>query len=392
MKDFVLFLSHCNPLHIFTEFTSEEIIPSLIFKIQQNDLTIQEKNRIALLVTCVISKDKTIRSNYPNLDSSIPQDILIILEEQTAVFFKISKEGPIKDVDGYSRYGDVDYVHIPFGKYESYYKRSTKIREQFPKYWETIHRNYLSMEAVRLLEEVDGDDKCKMIDIVKNSGIIPSEINITNDNIFYLCIIPREVAMFHLGFNLTKKKFSESDYTSLINSISEGAMEEIQMTNEKNITENGKYNMGNDENSNCVKITMFPELDVFSYITNNTVYSFSRDEYEGIIKNGKHIYTGETLPKYIIELIKSRQQFSSMITPVKPVTIQQFYKTILSRASEYCKSPTSGASGNQMMQMQEMMSSMMGGSMGGMPGMPDMSAMMSGSPMVGGSPEGCTIC
>jgi hypothetical protein len=399
MDNFDFFLQHCNPVHVLDHYDAENVLMKLFFKTKTSeDLTLQEKNRIALMVTSILAKDQTVRSKIPDFDSSVPKEVLTLLGEQKDVYQKINKGESIRDIDGYNRYGDVDYILIPSGKCTGYFERSEKIKDMFPVYWEKQHKPFLCKESLRLLQDVEGTHREDLIKSIKSSGIIPSEINVSNENILYICLIPRDVALFHLGVNTSHEMSSVRSWSNIINTLESSGIEKFSESLKNKNKEIYKVlnseELGNIENSNCADVLSFPCGDVFYTKTGNVVHVFTRDEFDITIKNGKHIYTGEIFSEGVIELIKAQKKFCDLSTPSKSVTVTNFYNSITVNALDYCRpivDNTQESSGGMNDQMQNMMRMMGGGDMTSMMNaMPAMGAM--GAMGADGQPSGCSIC
>ena len=382
-EEFSFFLEHCNPAKALKYFTKQVVANGIVKECQSLDSS-QGTNRMALFITTVMKLDSTVRTCVENFDSAVPSKVLCEIMKENANAKKLIDGESIRDMDSYLRYGMVDYILIPPHKYRDYFQLAEGVKKNIPKYWKR-YAKFLRDGAIRILPELDGDEKTQFIKLIVDNEIVAVD---GGETMVMLQLLPRDLVLLHLGLPVGNTTYTDEMFNFIISSVSQDPdsfISSIQDLCKKSLV-GESTSIGNEESISGSPIFSYPREELFAYHSGKTVYIFTREEFDTILEKKVHPYTRQKFSKGTLELIRARKKFIELTTPAECMTILDFLKKLDSSFTTFTQTrERAGDMGGMQGMMQDMMSKMMPG---GMPSGMDASMMA----MMESQPDGMQQC
>lgn len=163
-------------------------------------------------------------------------------------------------------------------------------------------------------------------------NLYPDEIMNRSEVVQRLYGYTKIVSAYCLGFPIHEYIPSANKVDNVLKTLSNiGTNKYLESLEKKKYRENVK--IVNTENVHYDKIDDFNDFDVINYYTDSKdsfhiihLFRFTRPEFETILKDKKNFYTGEPLPFFVLEEIKSRINMAKEYKLPKAKTLSEFLK------------------------------------------------------------------
>lgn len=365
--------------------TIQEILKFLLHYEAKNKLE-REKLCIAYRIVCIFTKEQTINGKhficqtcnedfvsiyalsfnshfqnktYLSFDENIDiskkiQNILpkLIQEDEYSRFFYVLCDivNKIKPEEGitvaftrnvgnlinfesdYAYFLHADYLqpleNIPKNLYmHDLIDRCLHLKNSAPLYWENVA---FSIYSSFVKDKFADAPKFTKDMIQKYTEIFPNlfseKILNRSDIVLRISNLNPNFQAYLLGFPIHEYIPGEANLNKALDDLQEMGVEKYcNFIAEKN----KKENVANDTNVLSEEIIHHNPFDIIEYYVDEGnlekhLFRFTRSEFKNILKDEKNFYTGKTLPAFIIERIKCRQNIAKHYTLPKCKTLRDF--------------------------------------------------------------------
>ena len=165
-------------------------------------------------------------------------------------------------------------------------------------------------------------------------NLYPDSIINRSEVVISISNLDKEIQAYILGFPIHKYMPSDYNLNKALDKLQElGVDGYCSIVNSSDII-SSDIKISNTENVHFEKIDEFVDFDVVSYYTDNEdsdgkhLFRFTRPEFKNILKDKKNFYTGEFLPFFVIEKIKSRFNIANEYNLPKSKTLNDLLNDI----------------------------------------------------------------
>jgi hypothetical protein len=199
--------------------------------------------------------------------------------------------------------------------------RCCLLRKVAPLYWQYVAYNLYRPFVERKYSQPYFSKKTVSLLCECFPQLYPDNVLKRSDIAFELYNLPKVVAAYNLGFPIHEYIPSEDKINKTIDLLSDlGSKKYLENLTNKEI--NDVFNVLNVkivnlENVHFDKIDDFNAFDIVHYYTDSKdcmdikhLFRFTRPEFQTILKDKKNFYTGEPIPSFVLEEIKTRMRLA----------------------------------------------------------------------------------